>query len=303
MSYRPWTASWARVGALVVALAAAPAALAEEVYNPPDPEPSPEETLLLEYVNRLRADPAKEGARVKADPGAHGEKRELDWDLFLQEMAAAKPAPPLVMNLKLLLAARRHAYYLAVNDKRGHLEENELSGFTGEKMPERVVEAGYRWIAWYENVYAAPDPWAVHAGFVADFNRKSPSGMLEGRGHRVNMLRPELREVGTGRFARERDFIFCEGFGDRKDAVRLAGGVVYVDKDGDGFYSLGEGVGGVVVSASDGTSTKTWKSGGWALELKGKDAVTVTFTRGAKSKKVDVPAGKDNAKVDWVIAK
>lgn len=287
----------------VVASVGRDARAVERIYQPPDPEPSPEETLLLEYINRFRADPAAEAKRIIADPGAHAEKRTIDWPLFTSECAAAAPAPPLVMNLKLLLSARRHAYYLAVNDKRGHLEEDALSGFTGEKMPMRVVEAGYRWRAWYENVYAAPDAWTVHAGFVVDFSHKDPSGMAEGRGHRVNMLRPELREAGTGSYARERDFIFTEGFADRKDAVRLVGGVAFVDRDGDMFYDIGEGVGAVAVKASDGASATTWKSGGYALELTTQDAVTVTFDLGGgTTKSFDIPAGKENVKIDWVMA-
>lgn len=289
--------------ALALVLTAASTARADDVYQPPDPEPTAEETLLLEYINRLRADPDADGARIEAEPGAQSERREIDWPLFRKEMKACKPAPPLVMNLKLLLAARRHAYYLAVNDKRGHVEEGALKGFTGEKMPDRVVEVGYRWTSWYENVYVAASPWDVHAAFVTDFSHKSESGMLDGRGHRVNLLRPELREIGTGRYARDHDFVFTEGFGDRKDPVRLVGGVVFVDKDQDGFYGVGEGVGGVTVKASDGSKAKTWKSGAYALELTTQDAVKLTFTRNGKTKVVDLPAGAVNAKVDWVLVR
>jgi len=276
-------------------------ALAEDVFNPKDPEPTPEETLLLEYVNRLRADPQGEIKRVRADPGNHGRGRFIDWDLFEREMNDLEPLPPLVMNLKLLLAARRHAYYLTVNDKRGHEEEDELTGFTGIKMPQRITEAGYTWTSWYENVYVARDPWSVHAGFVIDFDKKTPSGMKDGRGHRVNMLRPELREAGTGSYHRESDNMYVEGFANRKDAVRLVGGVVYDDKDGDKFYSVGEGAGGVTITSSDGSTARTWKSGAWALELKSTDAVTLTLKKGGKTKMVKVGAGKQNVKVDWIL--
>lgn len=287
-------------GFCFVVLAAA-SARAADVYQPPDPEPTPEEILLLEYINRFRMDPEGEAGRARQNPGVHGKDRKIDWAMFEAELVAAAPVPPLVMNAKLLLSARRHAYYLAVNNKRGHLEEDELSGFTGEKMPERVVEAGYPWTSWYENVYAAPSAWDVHAGFVIDFSHKSPDGMLVGRGHRVNMLRPELREIGTAAYPRERDFIYTEGFGNRKGVVRFVGGVVIADKDKDAFYDIGEGVGGVKVTSSDGATTTTWKSGGYALELQTKDAVTLTFTRNGKRKTIEVPAGDKNVKVDWVM--
>jgi len=291
-----------RAIALSVGVLTASAAAAEDgVYDPPDPEPGPEEVLLLEYVNRFRSDPKAEAARLKKDPGAHAKDREIDWAMLAKELAAAQPVPPLVMNAKLVLAARRHAYYLAINDKRGHVEEDELAGFTGVKMPDRVIEAGYRWTAWWENVYAAPDAWSVHAGFVIDFSRKGPGGMLEGRGHRHNILKPEVREAGCGVYARERDFVFTEGFADRKEARRLAGGVVFVDRDGDGFYDVGEGVGGARVTASDGTTTTTWKSGGYALELATADAVTITITHQDEKRTADFSAGRESVKLDLVL--
>ena len=274
-------------------------ARAATVYQPPDPEPTPEEVLLLELINRFRIDPVADAQRIRANPGVHAAKRTIDWTQFEAEIAATKAAQPLVMNLKLLLSARRHAYYLSVNNKRGHVEEDALSGFTGEKMPQRVVEAGYQWTSWYENVYVAPSAWDVHAGFVVDFSHKSADGMQEGRGHRVNMLRPELREIGTGTFPRENDTVYTEGFGNRKGVARFIGGVVIVDRDADGFYDVGEGVGGVTVTSSDGAQTKTWKSGGYTLELQTTDAVTLTFTKGRRKQVIEVPAGDTNVKVDW----
>ncbi|MCA9519282.1 MAG: hypothetical protein KC635_30310, partial [Myxococcales bacterium] len=111
---------------------------------------------------------------------------------------------------------------------------------------------------------------------------------------------PETREAGTAAYERSRDRLYTEGFANRKGVARFVGGVVYVDRDGDGFYSVGEGVGGVKVTASDGASATTWKSGGYALELPDTEALTVTFTDAAgKTWQAKVPAGADNAKVDW----
>jgi hypothetical protein len=289
------------LGSLVLCLAAGAAHGVERIYTPRDPEPTPEETLLLEYINRFRMDPAGEAARVKKDPGAHAERRQIDWELFARELAAEEPVAPVVMNLDLLLAARRHAYYLAVNDKRGHVEESELDGFTGVKMPERVVEAGYRWTAWRENVYAAPDPWSVHAGFVVDFSHKGEGGMLDGRGHRKALLRADVREAGTAAYAREKDFIYTEGLADRKELVRAVGGVVFIDRDGDNFYDIGEGVGGARVTASDGSKTKTWASGAYTLELQSTDAVKVTIEHQGHRHAEDLGAGRESVKLDLVI--
>ena len=37
---------------------------AENVYQAPSPEPTPEETLILEFANRFRANPAEEAERI-----------------------------------------------------------------------------------------------------------------------------------------------------------------------------------------------------------------------------------------------
>ena len=56
----------------------------------------------------------------------------------------------------------------------------------------------------------------------------------------------------------------------------MAGGVIYIDKDGDNFYSIGEGLGGVTIKSSDGACTTTWKSGAFELDLRGEGPVTLT---------------------------
>jgi hypothetical protein len=44
--------------------------------------------------------------------------------------------------------------------------------------------------------------------------------------------------------------------------------VAYIDRNANDFYDAGEGVAGVAIRAVSGTSTKTWASGAYALELK-----------------------------------
>ncbi|MFT7579296.1 MAG: hypothetical protein ACI9MR_000960 [Myxococcota bacterium] len=273
------------------------------VYAPPDPEPSDGETLMLEYLNRARADPVAEAARIQANPGGHFKLRgkDVDWKKFHAEMKQFKPLPPLVMNLQLLLGARRHAHFLTINKKRGHWEALELPAFSGAKISQRILSTGYRYRQTTENVYVAVKPWDVHTGFVVDLSRKSKDGMLKGRGHRLAIFHPQMREVGPAEYKRDRDFLFTHGFADRK-APRLVGGVVYRDLNGNAFYDTGEGVGGVKITADDGTKTTTWKSGGYALELKSAAAAaTLTATYAAASHTAKFPAGTTNIKFDWVM--
>jgi hypothetical protein len=83
----------------------------------------------------------------------------------------------------------------------------------------------------------------------------------------------------------------------------MAGGVVYVDSSGKGFYDVGEGLGNVTLASSDGGSVVTWKSGAYAMDLKGQKEVTLTaFLDGEKFSK-SFPAGSDNVKFDWIVPK
>ena len=98
---------------------------APSAYQPPSPEPTPWETLILEYINRCRANPAADAELCitsKRVPGS------VEVDMFRREMYAEKPAPPMVFDLSLLKAARAHSYYQILNDQT-HTETEGKPGF------------------------------------------------------------------------------------------------------------------------------------------------------------------------------
>src|SRR5690349_4753061 len=239
---------------------------ASDVYVPPDREPSPEETLILEYINRFRADPKAEAASIAPAGAATAtySGKGVDWKMFVDEMNELKAAPPLVFNLELLDASRKHAYYMIQNELT-HVEDPAKPGFYGAGFGERCKNSGYKGFAGGENAFR--DPGSIkgsHSGFVTDFGA-GPGGMQPGRGHRSNMIGGS-KEIGCGAVPHGRSFSVVHDFGSRK--VRMCGGVVYTDKDGDKFYSIGEGLGGVTIKSSDGANTTTWKSGAFELDLK-----------------------------------
>src|SRR6185436_3640692 len=99
---------------------------ADQVYKAPDPEPTVDETLILELMNRFRADPVGEVERL-LKPGESNPWRGVDWAMFTKEMKALQPAAPLVFNLKLLDAARKHSHYMVLNGLT-HIEEPNKAG-------------------------------------------------------------------------------------------------------------------------------------------------------------------------------
>ncbi len=273
---------------------------ASDEYKPADREPTPEETLILELTNRFRADPKAEAMRIAPSNYATTEYsgKGVDWKMFVEEMSALKAAPPLVFNLDLLDAARKHSHYMILNELT-HVENPDKPGFYGAGFGERCKLSGYKGGASGENAFR--DPGSIkgsHSGFVTDFGA-GPGGMQPGRGHRSNMINAGYREMGGGAVPHGKSFSVVHDFGSRK--VRMCGGVVYMDKDGDNFYSIGEGLGGVTIKSSDGASTTTWKCGAFELDLKGEGTVTITAEYGGQSFSKTFDAGKENIKFDWIV--
>lgn len=268
-----------------------------DVYKAPFPEPTAEETLILEYINRARADPAAEARRILES----GERIPSDVDkaMFEREMAALPPAPPLVFNLQLLDAARKHAHYMILNEQ-SHDQVEGRPGFTGKSMGDRIRAAGYRGSSMAENAFkTARNAWNSHVAFEVDWGPGGAGGMQPGRGHRVNIHNPGYRELGAGAVPHGSQFSVIHNFGSRK--VRLAGGVAYFDKNNNGFYDIGEGRGGVGISVQGGGAVKTWDSGAFALEIPSNQAVSLTAEYDGLRFSRQYPASGDNIKFDFVI--
>jgi hypothetical protein len=270
------------------------AAVAQDVYQAPHREPTPEETQILEFMNRFRADPHKE-----ADLIAPPSRKDLgvDWKMFRDEMKKLSPMPPLVFNLELLESARKHSYYM-VHNGLGHDEVPGRKGFSGARPSDRVKAVGYKGSYAGENAFAqSRGAWHSHWGFVVDYGA-GPGGMQPERGHRRNMIGSH-RECGPGAVPNNEHLSVTHNFGSRD--VRLAGGVIYVDHNGNGFYDPGEGLGNVRITGSGGEDVATWKSGAFAMDLKGQGAVTLTAALDGDKFSKSFPAGADNVKFDWVV--
>lgn len=271
---------------------------------PASPEPTPEETLSLEYTNRFRADPPADAERIITDK----KKDEfnfvgVDWEMFRREIAPLKPVQPLVFGLELIAAARLHSQYMFLNGI-AHDEDANSPGFTGLSFVERCQRVRYPGFPNAENLYRdAPGAWGGHIGFIVDYG-DGPGGMQKGRSHRVILAMWDLKEVGIGVVKHgEGSLSVTQNFGERRNVPRMAGGVVYIDRNDNKFYDVGEGVGGVKVSASDGSSTVTWSSGAYTLDLRTPDAVTLTADFGGKTATQKEKAARANIKFDWIMPK
>jgi hypothetical protein len=157
-----------------------------------------------------------------------------------------------------------------------------------------VQNAGYSFSNLGENVFShVSSIFHGHAGFEVDWG-PGVGGMQTPPGHRTAIHNPAFREIGVGVvFGSNQPVpgsqvpgstavgpqLVTQEFGTRHGATPLITGVAYFDLNGNNFYDIGEGVGGVRVSVS-GTATEavTAQSGGYALPIPGDGQYSVTFS-------------------------
>jgi hypothetical protein len=272
-------------------------------------DPTAEEQYMLELINRARANPPAEGLRLQAttDPDILGAYSYFQVDLakVVADFAGYVPRPPLAFNANLIAAARGHSQDMVVNDFQGH------TGSDGSTITNRVEAAGYTgWNALAENVYAyAKNIFYGHAAFNVDWGVPS-------LGHRLNIMNfsasgPVYTEIGIGIVADTSPstgvgpLVVTEDFGTRAGGQRFVVGVIYKDDNRDGFYSIGEGVAGILVSTSQGNYAYTSASGGFAIPLTSNSGSITVRAEGAglgAAQERSVSLVGSNVKADFVAA-
>lgn len=253
------------------------------------------EQLLLELVNRARLDPAGEAVRYGID---------LNQGLAAGTITAT-PKQPLASNPNMATAAQNHSQWMLDTDTFSH------TGSGGSTPGTRMSAAGYSFTGswtWGENI-----SWRGTTGTLnLTANIASHhEGLFKSPGHRENILGDSFREVGigvrTGTFEGYNASMATEDFA-RSGTGQFITGVAYFDANGDKFYGIGEGRGGVRLDArnlSSGsvTTVTSASAGGYATKLASGN-YELTFSGGgvAAAMGVAVSLGTLNIKVDVVAA-
>jgi uncharacterized protein YkwD len=263
--------------------------------------PSNFEQYMVELINRARANPAGEAAGYGID---------LNEGLAAGTISA-KAKQPLAVNPNLTDSSRTHSRWMIDTDTFGH------TGAGGSNPKDRMAAAGYAFNGtwwWGENI-----AWRSFSG------GSSPSASLlaqlhqdlfvdttvAGRGHRIDIMNPSFREVGagftSGAYQRWTAGMLTTDFASESGDAFLTG-VAYDDTVvKDKFYTPGEGLGGVTVTArrtSDHAdfSTTTFASGGYSLAL-APGSYAVSASGGALKDVISlgtVKIGSENVKADFV---
>ena len=273
---------------------------------------SADEQYLLELIDDARLDPVGDARRYissfdpigSRDAGIDSALKYfgVDGSAFLQALSGLQPAQPLAFNDSLAAAARGHDARMIADDSQSHQLPGE--GDIGQ----RARAVGYTYRSLGENIFAySKDPLYAHAGFMVDWG-SGPGGLQPDAGHRTNVMDPDFREAGVG-IAYESDArtavgpqVTTEDLGTSGASGTFILGVAYDDLDGDGFYSVGEGVAGLSVSV-DGTGTSSSDSGGYTLKTAETGRHTIVLSGGGLSGDVTVRMDLHdglNAKLDVV---
>jgi hypothetical protein len=243
-------------------------------------DPTAGEQYALELINRARANPTAEGARLATNspyplPGG-------DITEGLANPGNVGPRPPLAMNSILLGTARAHSQDMWTNNYFAH----DSSGGT-VSFDQRMTAAGYTWNRAGENIAASG---SGTPGFLEDFLMVDwVNGVgYSGRGHRVNLLdvnaaATPFREVGVGYYSGASSKsvalkdLLTQDFGRRNTVGPFVLGVVYNDANANNFYDAGEGTSGVRIDHDAGGSfAVTATAGGYACLLPTASTGTVT---------------------------
>lgn len=286
-----------------------PAPSSMELYS--HGNPTAQEQLMLEYINRARANPPQEGFRLvhTTNPDVRAAYESPNLMVNLAQVSADfsnYPArPPLAFNPALIASARGHSLAMATNNYQGHTITN---GTNVSVLTDRVHIAGYvGWTNLAENIYAfARSVFYGHAGLTVDWGVPS-------LGHRRNLLNFDenlFREIGIGIISETNPassvgpLVITQDLATRPGENFLVG-VVYRDDNQDGFYNAGEGVSGVTILPDQGGYyAVTSASGGYAIPLPPDSGwVTVTASGGSVSNLLTktVLAGGANVKLDFEV--
>ncbi len=275
-----------------------------DVYDHGDP--TPEEQYELELINRARANPPAEGVLLFNTTDQYLLQNLASWKTptpsDVKAAFATYPAQqPLAFNKDLIAAARRHS-----QDMLDHNYQDHLSPTDGSDPFTRMKDAGYdQYDLAGENIFAyGSDLDEINQEFEYDFGNP-------GLGHRENLINFGTfvySEIGIGILHGGNGapdvgpIITTEDFGHVPGNVFITG-VVYGDDNHDNFYDVGEGLAGVTITVTGGsTSAVSSTSGGYAIPYTDNGSVTVTASGGPLTAPIshNVTLNGDNVKVDFV---
>jgi Ca2+-binding RTX toxin-like protein len=251
---------------------------------------SAQEQFMIELVNRARLDPAGEAELLGV---------ALNKGVSAQRISA-QSYQPLAVNQSLSQSSDAHSRWMLRNETVSH------RGDAGSNAGDRIGSAGYdlgRNATWSENVAFRASSGTLNKTAAIIEQHIS---LFESPLHRLNMFKTTVAEIGVGQavgnFMGYQASLVTQNFAARNKSVFLTG-VAYTDRNGDDFYSIGEGKRGVVFSVAD-QQSRSLAAGGYAVEISPTwGTKSVSIRQGQKTMELDVRFRGENVKLDVVGAR
>lgn len=221
-------------------------------------QPTAQEVLVMELINRARANPEAEAARygIGLNEGITG------------ATITATPKQPLAHNLWLIDSARKHSQWMLDADIFSH------TGINDSTPSARMNAAGYNFtgngmsgenIAWGGTTASSIN--------LTSYALQHHEGLFKSPGHRLNILEANFRELGIGQ--KQGYFVnngtnylssmLTQNFA-RSGSNYYLTGVVYKDINNNEFYDVGEGLSGINISFN-GTTYPVYVTGAYSIPV------------------------------------
>lgn len=249
---------------------------------------TPAEQMVIELINRARANPSEEAARLGID---------LNSNLPANSISA-EPKTPLVPNESLLEASRAHSTDMLIREFFAHTNPD------GETPSDRAATAGYTF-GTGENI-----AYSFQKEIDQDSLEAAHAQLFGSALHRQNLLNESYDDIGVGFALAPAVNVFggplytTEMFGLGDSSVAITG-VVYSDNIiEDNFYSVGEGWGEIMIQATDSQGrvyqTVTNEAGGYKLNLpRGRYEILANHSQGSVTQPRSIEVGAENIKLDF----
>jgi Ca2+-binding RTX toxin-like protein len=247
------------------------------------------EQYLLELINRARLDPAAEAARYNVDLN----------DGLTAGTIGTNALQVLSPNGQLESAAGTHSSWMLQYNTFSH--SGDLGSNAGDRIEDNDYTLQGSW-GWRENL-----AWFGSTGNIdlESAIEQHHEGLYNSESHRTNTFAADMREIGIGQEAGKFTYngttynssMLTENFAKSGTKVFVTG-VAFRDKDGDEFYSIGEGRDDVWIEA-DRTRVTTADAGGYGISVDANAAVAVKVgIEGRTFAKLEIDLTEGNAKVD-----
>ena len=284
---------------------------------------------MLELINRARVNGGAEAARLglsglqEGPPNYNGEtwtiqnsNQPLSFNTLLQN-CAQNHATNLNNADQFWLGVDPHTFGGVTPQQRIAAAGYSMANYTGPTTnpshffpgPENIAEAESQGSGPYAGAKLISAVLQAHNDLFTD--QTVPS-----RGHRSTMMLGFFREIGVG-ISTGKDnqanpgqpggtwdsLYIVQDYGAQTNQTPLITGVVYQDINGNGFYDLGEGIGGAYVDVTGSSFyAVTASSGGYTVPVSANGSYPIAFSGGSvvSAQGTATVANLLNTKVDYL---